>query len=170
MFACIAIALAGTSVMHFWWALLLLGVGWNFLYIGGTTLLTETYRPEEKAKVQGSNDFLVFAVQGDHLALVGRADHARRLGDAEPLGDPGGGGDRARHRGTVDRFTQALTDDFGATGVPTPKTDTSNQRRQPSYNCFPPLSEFAQAIWMTMDVTRKQQEPIMAEHRPASPA
>jgi MFS family permease len=64
MFACIAIALAGTSVMHFWWALLLLGVGWNFLYIGGTTLLTETYRPEERAKVQGGNDFLVFAVQG----------------------------------------------------------------------------------------------------------
>lgn len=64
MFACIGIGLAGTSVMHFWWALLLLGVGWNFLYIGGTTLLTETYRPEEKAKVQGSNDFLVFAVQG----------------------------------------------------------------------------------------------------------
>jgi len=64
MFACVAIALAGTSVMHFWWALLLLGVGWNFLYIGGTTLLTETYRPEERAKVQGGNDFLVFAVQG----------------------------------------------------------------------------------------------------------
>jgi hypothetical protein len=51
-------------VMHFWWALTLLGVGWNFLYIGGTTLLTETYRTEEKAKAQGFNDFLVFAVQG----------------------------------------------------------------------------------------------------------
>jgi hypothetical protein len=49
--------------MHFWWALLLLGIGWNFLYIGGTTLLTETYRPEERAKVQGSNDFIVFGVQ-----------------------------------------------------------------------------------------------------------
>ena len=63
-FACIAIALSGASVMHFWWALTLLGVGWNFLYIGGTTLLTETYRSEEKAKAQGFNDFLVFAVQG----------------------------------------------------------------------------------------------------------
>jgi MFS family permease len=50
--------------MHFWWALVLLGVGWNFLFIGGTTLLTETYRPEEKAKVQGSNDFIVLGVQG----------------------------------------------------------------------------------------------------------
>ncbi len=64
MAGCIAVALAGVSLMHFWWALLLLGVGWNFLYIGGTTLLTQTYHPEEKAKAQGSNDFVVFAVQG----------------------------------------------------------------------------------------------------------
>ena len=55
-FATIAIAVSGTSVSHFWWALVLLGVGWNFLYTGGTTLLTETYRPEEKAKAQGAND------------------------------------------------------------------------------------------------------------------
>ena len=41
---------------------MLLGVGWNFLYIGGTTLLTETYRPEEKAKVQGANDQCIFIV------------------------------------------------------------------------------------------------------------
>jgi len=64
MVGCVAIALSGVSVMHFWAALLLLGIGWNFLYIGGTTLLTETYAPCEKAKVQGSNDFLVFATQG----------------------------------------------------------------------------------------------------------
>lgn len=63
MLGCIAIAMSGLSLMHFWWALLLLGVGWNFLYIGGTTLLTETYRPEERAKVQGGNDFIVFGVQ-----------------------------------------------------------------------------------------------------------
>ena len=64
MFLCIGIALSGVTLMHFWWALVLLGVGWNFLFIGGTTLLTETYRPEEKAKVQGSNDFIVLGVQG----------------------------------------------------------------------------------------------------------
>lgn len=63
MFVCVAIALSGVSLPHFWWALLLLGAGWNFLFIGGTTLLTETYRPEEKAKVQGGNDFIVLAVQ-----------------------------------------------------------------------------------------------------------
>jgi MFS family permease len=64
MFACIGIALSGVSLMHFWWALFLLGIGWNFLFIGGTALLTETYHSDEKAKAQGTNDFIVFAVQG----------------------------------------------------------------------------------------------------------
>jgi MFS family permease len=64
MFLCIGIAVSGVTLMHFWWALVLLGLGWNFLFIGGTTLLTETYRPEEKAKVQGTNDFIVLGVQG----------------------------------------------------------------------------------------------------------
>ena len=58
----VAIALSGLSLAHFWWALVLLGVGWNFLYIGGTTLLTETYRPEELAKAQGANDQAIFIV------------------------------------------------------------------------------------------------------------
>lgn len=62
MFVCVAIAMSGVTLMHFWWALTLLGVGWNFLYIGGTMLLTEAHRPAEKAKVQGINDSLVFAV------------------------------------------------------------------------------------------------------------
>ena len=57
---CIGVALAGLAVANFWWALVLLGVGWNFLYIGGTTLLTETYRPEERAKAQGANDQTIF--------------------------------------------------------------------------------------------------------------
>ncbi|HTM61147.1 MAG TPA: MFS transporter [Burkholderiales bacterium] len=58
----ITIAFTGVSVSHFWWALVLLGVGWNFLYTGGTLLLTETYRPEERAKAQGANDQVVFLV------------------------------------------------------------------------------------------------------------
>ena len=41
-------------------ALVLLGVGWNFLYLGGTTLLTETYRPEERARAQGTNEQAIF--------------------------------------------------------------------------------------------------------------
>lgn len=57
---CIAAGLSGANVHHFWLGLVLLGVGWNFLYVGGTTLVTETYRPGEKATVQAANDFLVF--------------------------------------------------------------------------------------------------------------
>jgi MFS family permease len=60
--ASIAVALGGVDVTHFWLSLVLLGVGWNFMYIGGTTLLTETYRPEEKAKAQGANDMCIFVM------------------------------------------------------------------------------------------------------------
>src|SRR5258708_29034805 len=63
MFACIVIALSGQAVSDFWWALMLLGIGWNFMYIGGSTLLTEAYRPSEKAKVQGLNEIIIFTVQ-----------------------------------------------------------------------------------------------------------
>ncbi|MDH5359677.1 MAG: MFS transporter [Gammaproteobacteria bacterium] len=56
----VATNLNGTGLWDYWLALLLLGVGWNFLYVGGTTLLTESYRPEEKAKVQALNDFMIF--------------------------------------------------------------------------------------------------------------
>lgn len=56
---CIGVALAGVEVAHFWWALVLLGVGWNFLYIGATALLTETYHPPEKAKAQGANELCI---------------------------------------------------------------------------------------------------------------
>jgi MFS family permease len=59
-FGAIAIALSGIAVAHFWFSLVLLGVGWNFLYIGGTTLLTETYRPEERARAQGTNEQAIF--------------------------------------------------------------------------------------------------------------
>ena len=61
-FAAIGVALSGISVAQFWGALVLVGVGWNFLYTGGTTLLTETYRPEEMAKAQGANDQVIFIV------------------------------------------------------------------------------------------------------------
>ncbi len=60
--ACIGVALAGIAVANFWWSMVLLGVGWNFLYVGGTTLLADTYRPEERAKAQGANDQTIFIV------------------------------------------------------------------------------------------------------------
>ena len=61
---CVAVALNGITVAHFLIALGLLGVGWNFMYTGGTTLLTESYAPAEKARTQGANDFIVFATMG----------------------------------------------------------------------------------------------------------
>ncbi|HEX5768657.1 MAG TPA: MFS transporter [Burkholderiales bacterium] len=61
-FAAIGIALAGIAVANFWWSLVILGVGWNCLYIGGTTLLTETYRPEERARAQGMNEQAIFTM------------------------------------------------------------------------------------------------------------
>ncbi len=57
---CVAANLLGNSITHYWIGLTLLGVGWNFLFIGGTTLLTETYRPEERSKTQAVNDFTIF--------------------------------------------------------------------------------------------------------------
>ena len=60
MGVCLAVALSGVSVVHFWWSLVLLGLGWNFMFVGGSTLLTETYLPAEKAKAQGLHDLLVF--------------------------------------------------------------------------------------------------------------
>ena len=59
-FVAIGIALSGIAVAQFWWSLVILGVGWNFLYISGTTLLTTTYRPEERARAQGTNEQAIF--------------------------------------------------------------------------------------------------------------
>jgi MFS family permease len=58
--ACVVVALSGIEVMQFLIALFVLGVGWNFLYVGGSTLFTQAYRPEEKNKAQGAMDFCVF--------------------------------------------------------------------------------------------------------------
>lgn len=58
--ACGLLALAGVELFHFWGALILLGIGWNFGFIGATAMVTETYRSEEKGKAQGANDFILF--------------------------------------------------------------------------------------------------------------
>ena len=54
------VGLAGTSVWHFWIAVTLIGVGWNFAFIGATTIVTQCHRPEERYRVQSFNDFLIF--------------------------------------------------------------------------------------------------------------
>lgn len=60
---CIGIAYSGHQVVHYWYSLILLGVGWNFLFIGGTTLLPQSYQGDERFKVQAFNDFMVFGTQ-----------------------------------------------------------------------------------------------------------
>ncbi len=60
MFASVAIAHAGLSYWHFWFALVALGIGWNFMFVAATALLTTTYRAAERAKAQGFNDLVVF--------------------------------------------------------------------------------------------------------------
>lgn len=60
LIACAVVALLGVELAHFWGALILLGVGWNFGFIGATAMLTDTYRTEEKSKAQGANDFILF--------------------------------------------------------------------------------------------------------------
>ena len=56
------IGLAGTDVAHFWWMLILLGVGWNFGFLGASAWVLECHTPEEKNRVQSLNDFIVFGL------------------------------------------------------------------------------------------------------------
>jgi predicted MFS family arabinose efflux permease len=56
------VALMGTSLWHFWIALILLGVGWNFGFIAATAMVAEVYRPEEAFRVQAMNEFILFSI------------------------------------------------------------------------------------------------------------
>lgn len=58
------VGLSGVEITHFFGALILLGIGWNFGFIGATTMLAGSYRPEERGRVQGLNDFAVFGFVG----------------------------------------------------------------------------------------------------------
>ena len=73
--ACTIINLNGTSVTHFFLALLLLGISWNFLFIGATTMLTETYHPVERFKTQAINDFIVFSTVAAASLSAGVLQH-----------------------------------------------------------------------------------------------
>ncbi len=69
------VALQGQSVLHYWWALILLGVGWNFLYVGGTTMLTYSYSRSERFRAQAVNEFLVFGTSAIASLLAGTVMH-----------------------------------------------------------------------------------------------
>ena len=59
----IVIGFMGNHFLHYWWVMVLLGIGWNFLFTSGTLLLPESYRPSERFKTQALNDFTIFFVQ-----------------------------------------------------------------------------------------------------------
>ncbi len=74
MAVCVAIAsFAGHAVLHYGWALGVLGLGWNLLFIAATTMLTKTYRAQERVQTQTLNDFLVFGAQAVASLLAGLA-------------------------------------------------------------------------------------------------
>ncbi len=60
--AAATIGLSGITAMHFWATLIVLGIGWNFAFVGASALVLETHRPQERNKVQAFNDFLVFGM------------------------------------------------------------------------------------------------------------
>ena len=71
LFLCILINFIGQSFYNYLLALILLGLGWNFLYISGTSLLIHSYRPEEKFKAQGLNDFIIYSTQATGALSAG---------------------------------------------------------------------------------------------------
>jgi predicted MFS family arabinose efflux permease len=74
--ATLVIALQGHEYLHYWFSLLLLGIGWNFLFVGGTSLLVVSYRPEERFSAQAVNDFCVFGVAALGSLLAGSVVHS----------------------------------------------------------------------------------------------
>lgn len=70
--ASVTVSLMGLELANFYIALVLLGLSWNFMFIGGTTLVATTYRPSETAKVQGLNDFLVFGTVATASLMSGQ--------------------------------------------------------------------------------------------------
>lgn len=71
LLATAVVGLQGQSYMHYWWALVLLGGGWNLLYVGGTTMLTYTYSAAERFRAQAVNEFLVFGISATTSLLAG---------------------------------------------------------------------------------------------------
>jgi hypothetical protein len=69
----VLLGLISSELLGYWAALVLLGVGWNFLFVGATVRLTGAYRPAERFKAQGFNDFSIFSVQALLSLLAGVA-------------------------------------------------------------------------------------------------
>jgi MFS family permease len=76
LIATLVAGLWGHQVVHYWWALVTLGIGWNFLFVGGTALLVDSYRPAERFKAQAANEFAVFGASAAASLLAGTLIHA----------------------------------------------------------------------------------------------
>jgi len=69
--AMIVVVFSKYAFVNYWVSLVLLGIGWNFMFVGGTTLLPEGYRESERFKVQALNDFTIFGIQAVGALLAG---------------------------------------------------------------------------------------------------
>ncbi len=72
---CVVSAVGGLDLANFWIALVLLGVGWNFMFIGATTMVTEVHNTAERAKTQAANDFLIFGAVATASLMSGQVLH-----------------------------------------------------------------------------------------------
>ena len=73
----VAVGLVDVGVLNFWVALTLNGIGWNFMFVAGSTLVTKAYAPSERARAQAANDFLVFATAAVAALSSGQVLHHR---------------------------------------------------------------------------------------------
>jgi MFS family permease len=103
------ISLTGITLWHFWIGLVLLGVGWNFGFIGATALVTESHRPNERNRVQAFNDFLVFGSMALGSFSSGKLLHAAGYRGQRGRVSNGAGGGRAAGLGAW-RRRHALAD------------------------------------------------------------
>ena len=94
----VVVALMGVTEWHFRGALSLNGVGWNFLFVGATTLLTTTYRPAERGKAQAFNDFMVFGITTVASLMASVVLELQGLGRPELRGARPGSRRPAGHR------------------------------------------------------------------------
>ncbi|WP_235818992.1 MFS transporter [Vreelandella massiliensis] len=78
LLATVAVTNLGMSLAHFWTGLVLLGVGWNFLFVGGSALLASVHSEAERGKVQGVNDLIIFSLVAIGSLMSGQLLH--RLG------------------------------------------------------------------------------------------
>lgn len=70
------VALAGLELINFWGSLAIMGIGWNFSFIGATAMVTDCHTPGERAKAQGANDFMVFGATAAVSFLAGSVLHS----------------------------------------------------------------------------------------------